>query len=90
MSTIHCPGGHSFSDNEIPSNISFHLIPDTATEPLVTSIVDTVRKHIDPESVITHQVLASSIDTYKCPHCGRLLVFWNGLDGRATSYKTED
>lgn len=89
MSTIHCPGGHAFSDNEIPSKVSFHLIPDAIIEPLTATIIDAARNNSDAESVIAHRLLTSGIDTYRCPHCARIIVFWNGPNAAATSYMQE-
>ncbi len=89
MSTIHCPGGHTFSDGEIPSSLSFHLIPDVSIETLVSDVINAVHSVQDVEAVVTHKLLSSSIDVYKCPHCDRVLIFWNGQTNRSVSYRPE-
>jgi len=89
MSTIHCPGGHSFSDGEIPSRVSFRLIPDTDVEGLVSEVVEAVREAGDVESNVTFKILSAGVAAYECPHCGRLLVFRDGLSNRADSYRLE-
>jgi hypothetical protein len=42
--TVYCPGGHSFSDGEIPSPVLFHLIPDADIESLVSGGGDGSRR----------------------------------------------
>jgi hypothetical protein len=89
MGTIYCPGGHSFSDGEIPSPVSYRLIPDTDVEALVSGVVKDVRSGGDVETVVTFKILSAGFAAYACPKCGRLLVFRNGLNSPAESYRPE-
>ena len=89
MGTIHCPGGHSFSDADVPSPHEFVLVPDTAIEGTVKNILETVGAGEDIEARVTFGILSAGHVTYRCPICGRLLVFWNGILERATSYVRE-
>jgi hypothetical protein len=89
MGTIHCPGGHSFSDGLIPSPVSFRWIPDADVEGLVSEVIEAVRAEGDVEVVVGFKILSAGFDAYECPHCGRLLVFRKGLDSPADSYRPE-
>ena len=89
MSTIYCPGGHSFSDSEIPSRVSFRLIPDATVEGLVSDVIDAVRGGDDVESTVTFKILSSGASAYICPHCGRFLVFRDNKTAEADSYRPE-
>lgn len=89
MSTIHCPGGHSFSDGEIPSPVSFRLIPDVSVERLVSELIEAVRGGQEVESVVTYKILSAGCCAHICPQCGRLLVFRDSSSDRADSYRPE-
>jgi len=90
MSTIHCPGGHSFSDGDIPSAHEFTLLADSAIEGLVSAIIAAIREGEDVEARVGYLLLTAGLTTYRCPHCRRLLVFWGGDAQPATAYKLED
>ena len=89
MGTVHCPGGHSFSDGAIPSPVSFRWIPDAAVEGLVSEVVTAARGEGDVEDEVGFKILSAGFDAYECPRCGRLLVFRQGLDLPADSYRPE-
>ena len=87
MGTVHCPCGHSFSDGDIPSPYEYNLIPDTAIEALTQALIDTVQRGEDVEARVSYLVMSQGATTYKCPVCGDLLVFWEGIDKLAAAYK---
>jgi hypothetical protein len=89
MGTIHCRCGEVFSDAEIPNPLEFHLIPDIRIEALTAAIEEAVRRGEDVETRVGYLLLSHGVTTYQCPHCGRLLVFWDGLDQPARSYNPE-
>ena len=75
MGSIHCPGGHIFSDGEVPSPYLYHLISDEQVEGLVAAITDAIRDGEDVEARIGYLITTRGIDTYRCESCGRLLLF---------------
>ena len=89
MPSIHCPGGHSFSDGGIPSPYGFLMISEEKEEPLVDSIMETIEQGDDVEAKISYLLPHHAVRAYKCPECGRLLLFENGLSEALTSYRPE-
>jgi hypothetical protein len=86
VGTIHCKCGHSFSDGEIPCPYEFHLLHDPAIENLTEKLIDLARNAGDPPVDVAYTLTDAAIYTYKCPYCGRLIVFWEGLQNRGTFY----
>lgn len=89
MGTIHCPGGHEFSDGAIPDHNLYQLIIDEKIDDIVASVANLKNegdKFIDQVGML---ITSASVPVYKCPICGRLLVFENGYGDPATSYKKE-
>ena len=89
MANISCPGGHSFSDADFPSDIEGVLIPDTAIEGLVAQLTKLKDLSDDFEAAAGYAIMTSGSTTYKCPTCGRLLVFRNGITEPGDSYLPE-
>ncbi|HEV7694407.1 MAG TPA: hypothetical protein VGO52_26460 [Hyphomonadaceae bacterium] len=89
MTTISCPGGHTFSDGEIPSPYAWELISEANLEEATNEIISLIGKGGDLEADIPYAISVRSHSTYICPECRRLLVFENGLDKPAASYKRE-
>jgi len=89
MGTIHCPGGHTFSYGLVPCPHQSLLISEEQLEPALNEI-----EQID----WTREFAGDGLDwilrsrghvAYRCPHCARLLIFEQGLDKPATSYRQE-
>lgn len=74
MSTINCGCGESFSDAEIPSPHLYHVIPDLALGDVVRRMIELARGAGDTTAIFSELEDASTA-VYKCPHCGRLLVY---------------
>jgi hypothetical protein len=89
MGTIRCPCGHLFSDGDIPSPYEYNLIPDMAIEDLTKAVIKTIQQGEDIEARVSYLIMSHGATTYKCPVCGHLLVFWEGTDKLAASYKPE-
>jgi hypothetical protein len=89
MTIIHCGCGEVFSDAEFPSQNTFYLISDVLIEDLTASIIRAVEAGEDVESRVGFLLMSTGVRTYQCPNCERLLVFWDGLDHPARSYKPE-
>jgi hypothetical protein len=89
MPTIACPGGHIVSDGLIPSPNAWRLISDEKLEDALDEIVAMVKAGEDVDARAASVMSAHSHAAYMCPECGRLLVFENGLDRPATSYRRE-
>ena len=89
MATIHCPCGNTFGDGEIPSSYLFAMIPDTALEELVEGHLASACKGDAVADEMYSSIQSVSIPAYRCPHCGRMLLFWEGLDKPARSYREE-
>ena len=90
MGSIYCLGGHSFSYGLIPDQREYYLVPDLIIEELVSKLIATVRANEDVEARVGYLITSSGTTTYKCPICGRLIVFW-GEDFKAgKSYKLEE
>jgi len=89
MGTIHCPGGHTFSDGEIPCPYEYQLL----SEAHFMAALDEVEK-LDWQAEYAGDkadwaIRSRSIIAYRCPHCERMLIFENGIDKPATSYRRE-
>lgn len=92
MGTIWCPGGHNFPDTLGPSPDAWLLIADEKLEIILDELVDMFKRDLavdDFEDRAAHSVSSHSVPAYVCPDCGRLIVFENGLDKPATSYRRE-
>ena len=89
MATIHCPGGHSFSDGEIPSPYAYTLISEGNLEVAVEAIVAGIAAGGNVGDQVDAFIRSNGSSTYICPECGRILVFEKGLENPATSYRRE-
>ena len=87
MGTIRCPCGHIFSDGDIPSPYEYNLIPDTIIEDLTKAVIATVQCGEDIEVRVAYLIRSHGATTYKCPVCDQPLVFWEGMDQLAATYK---
>lgn len=89
MATITCPGGHSFSDGQIPSPYAWTLISDANLESALDRIIDRAKAGKDVEAQTGVIMNAYGYPAYICPECERLLVFDKGIENPATSYRRE-
>jgi predicted RNA-binding Zn-ribbon protein involved in translation (DUF1610 family) len=89
LANIRCPCGEVFSDAEVPSPHLFHLIPNEKVEGLVREIREIEKKGEDVEARIGFVLMSTGRDVYKCPKCGRLLVFEGGGRELASSYSPD-
>ena len=89
MATIKCICGDSFSDGSIPNEFEYNLVPDVSVERLVADVQEIVVEGEDVDVRIGYKIMTSGPTVYKCPSCGRLLVFWDGIDTPSTSYAPE-
>ena len=89
MGNIHCPCGNIFSDGEIPCPHEYSLVPNMVMEELTNTVIETVRRGEDVGANVAYLIMTHGATSYKCPVCGRLLVFWNGITNPAQSFKPE-
>lgn len=89
MGTIHCPGGHSFSDGVIPCPYEWNLISDEHLDAALDEIEGLDWNAEFAGDKADGAIRGRSHIAYRCPHCERLLVFENGIDKPATSYRRE-
>ncbi len=89
MATIICSGGHSFSDGEIPSPYEWTLISDINLGDALDKIIGQTRAGADIEAQAGVIMSSYGHIAYICPECKRLLVFENGIENPATSYRRE-
>lgn len=89
MATISCPGEHSFSDGLIPSPYAWTLISDVNLERALDRIIEQAKAGEDAEAQAGVIMGSLGYPAYICPECKRLLVFENGIENRATSYRRE-
>ena len=89
MGTIHCPGGHTFSDGEVPSPYGYTLISEEKLDMAVDTIVERVAAGGDIGDNVDAFVRDYGQKAYICPKCGRIIAFYNGIDKPATSYRRE-
>lgn len=89
MGTINCGCGKTFSDSEIPCPHGSLLISEARLEQALDEI-EGLDRHAEwfCDRVDAVVRLRGAI-TYRCPHCDRLLVFEDGLDKPAASYRRE-
>ena len=90
MGKVHCPGGHTFSDNGFPCPCEYFLISEPAVEKLAADIMQDVEVGEDVDLRIQVLISEAGPTAYKCPECGRLLVFWQGTDKTAQSFIPEE
>jgi hypothetical protein len=77
VSKIRCDCDEILSiSGPIPNPIEFRLLADTKLEEF-------------DESVDISRIQMESTLGLKCPRCGRLWIFWNGLSNLASCYKPE-
>ena len=89
MANIHCKCGKSFSDGEIPCKYQYYLIPDAAIQGIGDRVVSIVKSGTEDDDGIEFAIIDPGKIAYECPYCKRLIVFWQGLDEKASSYKLE-
>lgn len=89
MATINCPGGHTFSDGELPSPYGWTLISDANLERALDAIIGQAKADEDVDAQAEVIMGSHGLTTYKCPECGRLIVFENGIENPAASYRRE-
>jgi hypothetical protein len=89
MGTIHCPGGHIFSDGEIPSPFEWQLISEANFEEALSEVEALDWKAEFAGDKADWAFRSRGHTTYRCPHCERILVFEQGIDKPATSYRRE-
>ncbi|HEX6639492.1 MAG TPA: hypothetical protein VF215_00190 [Thermoanaerobaculia bacterium] len=66
------------------------MIAAVEIEAIVERVMATVEAGEDVEARVGYVVATGGPTTYVCPICGRLLVFWNGIEKKATFYRKED
>jgi len=89
VGTITCPGGHTFADAQGPSRILYWVIPDVDLDAIAKDMATKHQGSEDPGTDAAFEVTSRGFPTYKCPVCGRILVFHKGLDGPADSFVPE-
>jgi hypothetical protein len=89
MGTIHCPGGHTFSDGQIPCPYEWKLISDENLDVALDEVENLDWKAEFAGDKADWAIRGRSLITYRCPHCERMLVFEHGIDKPATSYRRE-
>ena len=90
MPTITCPAGHSFSGGQIPCPYEWMLISDENIGRATDQIIELTRAREEDVEARAEVVIRSyGYPAYICPECGRLLVFEDGRDKPATSYRRE-
>lgn len=82
-------GWHVFYDGEIPSPHEFILMADAKIENLTEAVRQLCEQGGDLVAAVKVLLNSNGATTYKCPECGRLLVFEEGLDKAARSYRPE-
>jgi hypothetical protein len=86
MGQISC-NGHSFSDSLIPCPYGWKLVSDEKFDLVLDEIVQLVKVSSDFNLEIIDPFVKHGHQAYICPHCGRLLVFFNGIDKPATIFQ---
>lgn len=76
MPSVLCSCGERLSYGEIPNPIEWLVISDKEYESFQGMI----------DSEVLYRTMRSILG---CPHCGRLLIFWNGFESPMTSYVPE-
>jgi hypothetical protein len=89
VATIHCRCGRIFSDASIPCNEEYHLLSDVTFDDVCKDVIRLVNEDRDVEVDVGYAILNASKYVYKCPYCGRLIVFWDGLEQKPRFYKPE-
>ena len=89
MATIRCRCGGMFSNGAIPCAYEYHALPDVAIEGLVDKIIILAGEAEDVVTEIVYSLVSAATYFYKCPHCGRLIVFWDGLENIPSFYEPE-
>jgi len=89
MANISCECGHVFSDGQIPCPYEYNLVSDKKGESLTEQIIDVAENEEDIFPKVDYLISQAGTSVYKCPECKGLLVFWNGLEKKASYYKKE-
>ncbi len=89
MSTFRCRCGKTFADTEIPCPHAYSLVADTAVERLTEAIIQACQQGDDAEARVVFLLGTGGTSVYQCPHCGRLLVFWDGLQRVPVFYQPD-
>lgn len=90
MGSIHCSCGKMFGVGEIPCPHEYILIADAALEELVENrLLPACAAVENREGMLYSALRAVSVSGYRCPHCGRMLIFWKGINGPAMIYHPE-
>jgi hypothetical protein len=89
MGTIHCPCGRTFSDGAIPCPHEWTLISEGDLFAALDEIEQLDWKAEFAGDKADWSIRSRSSIAYRCPHCERMLVFEDGIDKRATSYRRE-
>jgi hypothetical protein len=87
VANISCSCGNVFSDGQIPCPYEYNLISDEQNEDLTERLVEVVKNEEDVFPKVDYLISRMGVSVYKCPSCGGLLVFWEGLEMEATYYK---
>ena len=61
---------------QIPATCSYHLVEDAAAE-------------VQHDLITYNASWNESTEVLRCPSCGRLWVFWDGMSNAPTEYKCE-
>jgi hypothetical protein len=88
MGQISC-NGHSFSDGLIPCPYGWKLVSDEKFDAVLNEIVELSKVSCDLELDVVEPFIKHGHQAYICPHCGRLLIFFDGLDNPATIFRRE-
>ena len=92
MARIGCNCGEAFSTSASPCRYQFRLIPDTALEDLVENGLMTACDEKDRSErvlLMYHAISVAGPEMFKCPHCGRLIVYWSKDNPVGQSYAPE-
>lgn len=90
MGQVRCICGSVLYDGDIPCPFEYDMLSNDSIDDVVADI-GTILKQTSADRVMDAQlrILAASTVVYKCPACGRLLVFWDGLEKPFVSYLPE-
>lgn len=74
MPSYLCKCQHRIDYSEIPAEASYHLVADLDAE-------------VDDDLVTYNATWTAAAEVLRCPSCGRLWVFWNGMNQAPTEYE---
>lgn len=84
MPKLPCPCGHVLDLSPIPNHVEYAFFNADRWGECIALLVASTRSEGDNSSL--HERLSDALpgfvdSFYRCPICGRLIVFWPGADG---------